>query len=94
MREEHEVDSITQSRVYLRLMASHPSFLGLAVETRKRIYAYVFFRPCEVHRMGNFPGELRSVKDWLHDVDTALLAVSKQMYAETVSIVFSCNTFT
>ena len=88
------VDSTAQSRVDLRLMASHPSFLGLAVETRKRIYAYVFFRPCEVDRMGNSPGTLKTVKDWLHDVDTAVLGVSKQVHAEAVSVAFDCNTFT
>ncbi|KAL9118630.1 MAG: hypothetical protein Q9187_004822 [Circinaria calcarea] len=75
-------------------MASHPSFLGLALETKKRIYVYVLFRPCEVDRMGNSPGQLKTVKDWLHDVDTALLSVNKQTYAEVVPLAFECNTFT
>ena len=72
---------------------SLPSFLDLPLEIRLRIYGYVFFRPCEIDRIGNPPQEFRNIKDALYDVDTAILGVNKQVYHEAIPVAFQVNTF-
>lgn len=69
------------------------SFLDLPLEIRLGIYGYVFFRPCEIDRMGNTPQEFRNIKDALYDVDTAILGANKQVYHEAIPVAFQVNTF-
>ncbi|MCJ1360281.1 MAG: hypothetical protein MMC33_010285 [Icmadophila ericetorum] len=74
---------------------THPraSFLGLPLEIRLEIYAFVFYRPCPTAVRYNWILTFTDIAHTLRGININLLLVSKQVHIESLPVAYACNTF-